>query len=59
MSINKVVESIDKLHGGPRSQVTKHISYMAWQIAQRQKAGGAEPSTILKKEIEDDHHSKG
>ncbi len=48
-NIAKQIESVNKLHGGEREQGTRYANFVAWQIAQRQKAHGDEASPILKK----------
>lgn len=50
MSIEKVIESVNKLHGNIREQEQKHVNYLAWQLRQRALAEGREPSVLLKKE---------
>lgn len=48
-AITKIQISIEQLHGGERDRTAKYQSFIAWQIAQRQKEHGQEPSPILKK----------
>lgn len=38
MNIKAVIESINKLHGGPRSQAANHAQYLQWLA---RKAGEA------------------
>lgn len=53
MSIEKVIESVNRLHGSIRQQEQKHASYLAWQLRQRAEQEGREPSILLKKESRD------
>ena len=48
-AIARIQISIETLHGAERDRATKYQSFLAWQIAQRQKEHGQEPSPILKK----------
>lgn len=50
MSIEKVIESVNRLHGSIRQQEVKHQSYLAWQLRQRAIEEGREPSPLLKKD---------
>jgi hypothetical protein len=49
-AIDKVQTSIQKLHGDERSRKAKHESFVSWQLRERAKARGEEPSPILKSE---------
>jgi hypothetical protein len=49
-NIQKQIASVQKLHGGEREQASKYTSFIAWQLAQRAKARGEEPSQLLKQE---------
>lgn len=47
-SIQKQIVSVEKMHGGEREQVSKHASFIAWQLRARAERSGREPSPILK-----------
>lgn len=47
-NITKVIASVTKIHGGTREQVSKHDSFIAWQLRARAERNGADPSPILK-----------
>jgi hypothetical protein len=46
-TINKVIQSIERMHGDPRAQQSKHESYCMWLLRQREKALG-ESNHIIK-----------
>lgn len=38
MSIERVIESVERLHGDTRAQRGRHESYTTWVLRQREKA---------------------
>jgi len=53
--IKQIIASIEKLHGGEREQRSKYDSFTAWQLRERAKAQGREPSILLKQSVDDPH----
>lgn len=49
-AISKIDASVRKLHGGERDQAAKYDNFITWQLRERAKARGEEPSPILKSE---------
>jgi hypothetical protein len=47
-SIKRVVASVERLHGSERDQATKYTSFLQWQLRERAKASGIDPSPVLK-----------
>lgn len=48
-AIAKIDASVAKLHGNERERAQKYTSFLAWQLREREKASGLDPSPILKK----------
>jgi hypothetical protein len=55
MNIKRTIASIEELHGSPRDQAAKYDSFIAWQLRQRMKASGREPSPVLRQVADDPH----